>query len=103
MNIDISVYCDVYRSVGDEVCRRADCRVNSDVEGEVGSGYGEWFELEIEYQAGSRDDISFNKGVKRVKGWLCVGVGISLGWCVCVGVVQTGKLALMLELEMVNN
>ena len=40
MNIDGSVYCDVYRSVGDGVCRENDDRIDSDVVGEVGIGYG---------------------------------------------------------------
>ena len=45
MNTDGSVYCDVDRSVGDQVWRGDDGRVDSDVKGEVRFGYGEWFEF----------------------------------------------------------
>ena len=41
MNIDGSVYCDADRSVVDQVCRGYDSRVDNDVKGEVGIGYGE--------------------------------------------------------------
>ena len=67
MNIDGSVYCDVDRSVGNEVWRENYFRVDSYVDSAVGIGYGEWFELEVGYQFGSRDDLSVNKGVNVSK------------------------------------
>ena len=63
VDIDGSVYCDIDRIVGDEVFRSNDSRLESDVEGEVGIGYGEWFELEVGYEVDPGDDRSFNKGV----------------------------------------
>ena len=45
MNTDCSVYCDADRCVGDEVSSDDYARLVSDVEGDVGIGYGEWFEL----------------------------------------------------------
>ena len=41
--------------------------LDSDVEGDVGIGHGEWFELEVGYEVGSANDRSFNKGVKVSK------------------------------------
>ena len=35
--------------LGDKFCRSNDDRLESDVEGEVGIGYGKWFELEVGY------------------------------------------------------
>ena len=88
MNIDGSVYCDVEIIVGDDDYRGNEDREGSDVEGEVGIGYVEWFELEVGYEVGSSDDRSVNRGVKSVKGGVHAGVGGSEGWSVCIFIVD---------------
>ena len=68
--------------------RSNDSRLESDVEGEVGIGYGEWFELEVGYEVGSGDDRSVNKGINVSKAECVGGFGGSGGWGVLIGVVD---------------
>ena len=91
MNIDESVYWDVYSNVVDEVVKGGNEGLDSDVDDEVGSSDNEVFELEVGDEIVSVNFSSVYEGVKGVKGEVSVGVGISECWFVD-GDISSGNI-----------
>ena len=86
MNIYDSVYLDVDSNIFSEAGRGVNEEVGSDYGASVRSSDNERFELEVGDKFGSVNVRSVCEGVKGVKGKVNGVFGISVCWCVDVGV-----------------